>query len=64
MNGLLITTLRVVPFIVTLGTMLVVRGAAKGLADERRIEAPMTWLNGLLRTAGDGRGLIVPWGVG
>ena len=29
-----------VPFIVTLGTMLLVRGAAKGLADERRIEAP------------------------
>ena len=41
-NGVLITQLRVVPFIVTLGTMLVVRGAAKGLADERRIEAPMT----------------------
>ena len=49
-NGLLITRLRVVPFIVTLGTMLIVRGAAKGLADERRIEAPATWLNDLLRT--------------
>src|SRR5207249_11346672 len=49
-NGLLITQLRVVPFIVTLGTMLLVRGAAKGLADERRIEAPITWLNNLLRT--------------
>jgi hypothetical protein len=46
----LITRLKVVPFIVTLGTMLIVRGAAKGLADERRIEAPATWLNGLLRT--------------
>jgi ribose/xylose/arabinose/galactoside ABC-type transport system permease subunit len=33
----------------------VVRGAAKGLADERRIEAPATWLNELLRTAGEGR---------
>ncbi|HEV7499716.1 MAG TPA: ABC transporter permease, partial [Vicinamibacteria bacterium] len=33
-NGLLITRLRVVPFIVTLGMMLLVRGAAKGLADE------------------------------
>src|SRR5438067_12431545 len=42
-NGLLITQSRVVPFIVTLGTMLLVRGAAKGLADERRIEAPITW---------------------
>ena len=48
-NGALITALNVVPFIVTLGTMLVVRGVAKGLADERRIEAPLTWLNGLLR---------------
>jgi ribose/xylose/arabinose/galactoside ABC-type transport system permease subunit len=48
-NGVLITTLRVVPFIVTLGTMLVIRGAAKGLAEERRIEAPATWLNDLLR---------------
>jgi ribose/xylose/arabinose/galactoside ABC-type transport system permease subunit len=35
-NGVLITRLKVVPFIVTLGTMLIVRGAAKGLADERR----------------------------
>jgi ribose transport system permease protein len=50
LNGVLITQLRVVPFIVTLGTMLVIRGAAKGLAEERRIEAPMTWLNDLLRT--------------
>ena len=48
-NGVLITRLRVVPFIVTLGTMLIVRGLAKGVADERRVEAPITWLNGLLR---------------
>jgi ribose transport system permease protein len=62
-NGLLITRLRVVPFIVTLGTMLLVRGAAKGLADERRVEAPITWLNDLLRTARDGRGLLLPMGI-
>ena len=55
LNGVLITLLRVVPFIVTLGTMLLVRGAAKGLSDERRIEAPITWLNELLRTVRDGR---------
>ncbi|PYR75409.1 MAG: ABC transporter permease [Acidobacteria bacterium] len=60
-NGVLITRLTVVPFIVTLGTMLVVRGAAKGLADELRIEAPMTWLNDLLRTAA-GRALV-PSGI-
>jgi ribose/xylose/arabinose/galactoside ABC-type transport system permease subunit len=62
-NGLLITRLRVVPFIVTLGTMLLIRGAAKGLADERRIEAPMTWINGVLRTARDGSGFGMPFGI-
>ena len=62
-NGALITGLKVVPFIVTLGTMLLVRGAAKGFADERRIEAPLTWLNQLLRTARDGTGLGVPVGI-
>ena len=60
-NGLLITWLRVVPFIVTLGTMLVVRGAAKGLADERRLEAPVTWLNDLLRS-GTGS-VLLPSGI-
>jgi ribose/xylose/arabinose/galactoside ABC-type transport system permease subunit len=62
-NGLLITRLRVVPFIVTLGMMILVRGAAKGLADERRIEAPATWLNGLLRALAPGEGLLVPTGI-
>jgi ribose transport system permease protein len=62
-NGVLITRLRVVPFIVTLGTMLLVRGAAKGLSEERRIEAPITWLNDLLRTVRDGNGLLLPWGI-
>ena len=63
LSGLLITRLRVVPFIVTLGMMLLVRGTAKGLADERRIEAPVTWLNDLLRTVESGHGLIVPLGI-
>jgi len=63
LNGALVTGLRVVPFIVTLGTMLLVRGAAKGLSDERRIEAPITWLNTLLRTVRDGNGLLLPWGI-
>jgi ribose transport system permease protein len=62
-NGLLITGLRVVPFIVTLSTMLLVRGAAKGLSDERRIEAPITWLNDLLRTVRNGGGALLPWGI-
>jgi ribose/xylose/arabinose/galactoside ABC-type transport system permease subunit len=63
LNGFLITRLKVVPFIVTLGTMLLVRGAAKGLADERRIEAPITWLNALLRTTRDNPALILPIGI-
>ena len=62
-TGLLITRLKVVPFIVTLGMMLLVRGAAKGLADERRIEAPVTWLNDLLRTLSSGRGFLLPTGI-
>jgi len=59
-NGVVITQLRVVPFIVTLGTMLIVRGAAKGLAEERRIEAPFTWLNDLLRAQ---PGTLLPGGI-
>jgi ribose transport system permease protein len=62
-NGGLITGLRVIPFIVTLGTMILVRGAAKGFADERRVEAPTTWLNDLLRTVDPDSLLIVPEGI-
>jgi ribose/xylose/arabinose/galactoside ABC-type transport system permease subunit len=61
-NGVLVTKLRVVPFIVTLGTMILVRGAAKGLAEERRIEAPPTGLNELLRSSGD-VGPFLPPGI-
>jgi len=44
-NGALIVGLRLVPFIVTLGTMLVFRGLAKGIADERYITPPEgTWV--------------------
>ncbi len=52
------------PFIVTLGHDAgAARGVAKGLADERRVEAPTTWLNTLLRTAGGEHGFLVPWGI-
>lgn len=63
LNGALITGLRVIPFIVTLGTMILVRGAAKGFADERRVEAPATWLNDLLRAVDPDSLLIVPAGI-
>jgi len=53
LSGLLITRLRVVPFIVTLGMMLVVRGTAKGLAREQTIAVDpqhLRWLEDLLRS--------------
>ena len=63
-NGTLITRLRVVPFIVTLGMLLVVRGAAKGLAHEQKIDAPLTWLNELLaRLPPERSWMLVPPGV-
>ncbi|GAB4366475.1 MAG: ABC transporter permease [Calditrichia bacterium] len=48
LNGAIITRLKVVPFIVTLGTLLFLRGVAKGIAGEQKIDAPYTALNELL----------------
>lgn len=47
-NGALVTGLGISPFIVTLGTMSALRGLAKGLADEQKIDAPARGLDGLL----------------
>ena len=64
LNGLLVTRLKVGPFIVTLATMLIARGAAKGLAGEQKIDAPMTWINDLLSVLGnDEKWRIFPNGV-
>ena len=46
--GLLVTRLRLTPFIVTLGMLGIVRGAAKGLVDEVPVYPAGTWLNSLL----------------
>ncbi len=43
-NGSLVTRLRIVPFIVTLGTMGIARGLSKYLAGEQKIDAPAQWL--------------------
>jgi ribose transport system permease protein len=51
LNGILITALRLVPFIVTLGTMQIYRGLAEQIANREKIavsEAPR-WLTDLLR---------------
>ncbi len=63
-SGTLITRLRVAPFIVTLGMLLLVRGAAKGLGKEQKVDAPMTWLVDLLASLpADRRWMIVPPGI-
>ena len=47
-NGTLVTRLRLVPFIVTLGMMGIARGLAKWIAGNQKIDAPMTWVNELM----------------
>jgi ribose transport system permease protein len=51
LNGVLVTRLRIVPFIVTLGTMGIARGLAKYLADEQKIDAPAQWLTSIMDKA-------------
>ena len=64
LNGLFITRLKIVPFITTLGTLLIVRGVAKGLAREQKVDAPITWLVELLASLKPGeRWQLVPPGV-
>ncbi len=47
-NGLLVTGLRIVPFIATLGMLEVVRGASQWLAAEQKVNAPFTWINQMM----------------
>lgn len=47
-NGILITKLRLVPFIVTLGMLGIARGIAKWIAKNQKIDAPITWINDLM----------------
>lgn len=47
-NGGLITTLKLPPFIVTLGMLGIGRGLAKWIAGNQKIDAPMTWVNELM----------------
>lgn len=52
-NGTLVSRLRITPFIVTLGTMSLMRGLAKGIAGEQKIDADPRGLDGWM-TAGLG----------
>jgi len=67
LNGTLITRLKIVPFIVTLGMMLVVRGAAKGIGREQKIDVDpekLRWLEELLASLPKERSwMLVPLGV-
>lgn len=62
-NGLLITGLRVVPFIATLGMLGIARGLAKWLAHEQTVNVPPTWVNDLLVTFPRQAWMVLPPGV-
>ena len=62
-NGIVIAGAKVVPFIVTLGTMGVARGVAKYLAGEQKIDAPPGWLAEVMARTPDPPWLIVAPGV-
>jgi ribose transport system permease protein len=62
-NGLLITRLKIVPFIVTLGTMGIARGLAKYLADEQKVDAPVGGLSALMAKTPDPAWLLLSPGV-
>ena len=62
-NGSIVAWLRITPFIVTLGTMSLLRGAAKGLADEQTVVVDEQGLDQLM-TVPDGMGwMLLPPGV-
>jgi ribose transport system permease protein len=62
-NGLVITRLRVVPFIATLGMLGVARGTAKWFAGQQTVNVPETWINELLVTFPNPSWLLVAPGV-
>lgn len=50
-SGILIGYAGIIPFIATLGMMGIARGVAKWLADEQKVDAPMSWLGGLMSSS-------------
>jgi ribose/xylose/arabinose/galactoside ABC-type transport system permease subunit len=62
--GLGITLLRIAPFIVTLAAMTILRGGAKGMAHEQKIDAETRGLDSLLGVLPPGqRWMLFPAGV-
>jgi ribose transport system permease protein len=63
-NGVLVTSLRLVPFIVTLGTMLVFRGLAEVISNQNKVlAAAPDWMSTLLVPPAPGSGALVCRGV-
>jgi ribose transport system permease protein len=62
-NGGLVTSLRLVPFIVTLGMLGIARGTAKWLAGNQKIDAPITWVNELMARNPQPSWLLVAPGI-
>lgn len=62
-NGALVTGLRLLPFIATLGTLEIFRGAAQIAAGEQKIDAPVTWLNQFMAAPEPGSWLLFSPGV-
>jgi len=58
-NGMLVTSLSLAPFIVTLGTMEIARGLAKYFADEQTVNADAGWLADLMTKTPDPEWLLV-----
>jgi ribose transport system permease protein len=62
-NGVVITGLRVIPFIATLGMLGIARGLAKWLSGEQTVNAPATWINNLAVAFPNPHWLLVAPGV-
>ncbi|MGI8671049.1 MAG: ABC transporter permease [Luteitalea sp.] len=62
-NGVILTRLKVMPFIATLGMLGIARGLAKWLADQQTVNAPATWVNQLAVTVPTPTWLLVAPGV-
>ena len=62
-NGLVITRLKVVPFIATLGMLGVARGTAKWVAGQQTVNMPDTWINALVVMFPNPAWLLVAPGV-
>jgi ribose transport system permease protein len=62
-NGLVITGLRVVPFIATLGMLGIARGVAKWIANQQPVNVAPTWINDLVVTFPNPPWLLLTPGV-